>query len=340
MTFAPERSSRRQALQRAIAGVAGLAVLPSLGWARSTATAQAGFSALRDGVLIAGRAVGNSLWVSDNRGHLFASDDGGASWRVQGSAARGAITSLAFGSGLALAVGHRSAVLRSADGGKQWAAVALPAQESVSLLDALVLSPSHALAIGAFGAYWQSRDAGLTWSASQPIQGDRHYNAIAASTQGQLVIVGEGGLILRSADAGQSWVESASPVKASLFAVVATRDGHFIACGLGGTVLHSLDGGVHWTVTSTPDHHSWLGASLLDDGSVLLAGNGGALCRLVSGPSGSLSVARQVREGYGAWSTLLPCTPKGGAASLLAVGETGLLRLDRAPWLKNAEAAS
>lgn len=339
MTFSSRQLSRRQALQRAIKGAAGLALLPSIGWAASAA--QPGLSVLRDGVLIAGRAVGNSLWVTDNRGHLFASDDGGASWRVQGAAARGALTSLAFGPGLAVAVGHRSALLRSADGGKQWAPVALPTQESVSLLDALVLSPTHALAVGAFGAYWQSRDAGLSWSASQPIPGDRHYNAIAANAQGQVVIVGEGGLILRSADAGQSWAEVASPVKASLFAVVATRGGHFVACGLGGTVLHSVDGGVQWTVTNTPAHNSWLGASLADDGSVLLAGNGGALCRLVPGSSpGQLSVARQAREGYGAWSALLPCTPKGGAASLLAVGETGLLRLDRAPWLTNAGAAS
>jgi photosystem II stability/assembly factor-like uncharacterized protein len=330
--------SRRQALRCALAGTAGLAVVAATG--RAGAAAQGGLSALREGVLIAGRAVGNSLWVSDNRGQLFASDDGGASWRVQGSRARGAITSLAFGSGLAIAVGHRSALLRSGDGGTQWAAATLPAQESVSLLDAVVLSPTHALAVGAFGAYWRSHDAGLSWVAAQPIAGDRHHNAIAGNAQGQLVIVGEGGLILRSADGGQSWAEVASPVKASLFAVVATRGGHFIAAGLGGTVLCSVDGGTRWTVTNTPAHNSWLGASLLDDDSVLLAGNGGALCRLVPGSvPGQLSVARQAREGYGAWSALLPCTPQGGVASLLAVGETGLLRLDRAPWLTSGAAA-
>lgn len=335
---------RRQAMRRLIAGAAGLAGWP-VARAIDVPAHPPGLAALRDGVLIAGRALGQRLWVTDNRGHLFASDDGAASWHMQGEAARGALTALAFGAGVALAVGHRSAMLRSVDGGRQWAPVALPTPDSVSLLDALVLSPTHALAVGAFGAFWQSHDAGLRWSATPPIPGDRHYNACAVNAQGTVVIVGEGGLILRSPDAGKSWVEVASPVKASLFGVVATRAGHFVACGLGGTVLLSMDGGTQWVASHTPARQAWQGASLMDDDSVLLAGNGGALCRLVPHVADHaapdvLSVARLVHEGYGTWAVLLPCTPKGGVPSLLAVGETGLLRLDRAPWLASTGAAS
>jgi photosystem II stability/assembly factor-like uncharacterized protein len=346
---------RRAALGRLATGaVAGslACALAAVGRAASAATSPAsgsmgsagGLNALRDGVLIAGRVVGRHVWVSDNRGHLYASDDGGANWQVQGGAARGALTALAFGVGSAravgVAVGHRSAVLRSADGGRHWAVASLPTQESVSLLDAVVLSPSRVLAVGAFGAGWQSDDAGASWRAVQPVKGDRHYNACAANAQGQVVIVGESGLILHSPDGGQSWVEAASPVKASLFAVTATGAGHFVAAGLGGTVLWSVDGGQQWAAFSTPARHAWLGATALDDGSVLLAGGGGALCRLQpDAVGGGWHATRQVREGYGAWSSLLPCTPAGAAPSVLAVGETGLRRLDLAPWLQGTGSA-
>lgn len=340
MSYLGSVVDRRQVLGRLLSGVAGLALAsPGRG---ATAAADAppaasGLAALRDGVLIAARAVGNRLWVADNRGHLLSSDDGGGTWHVQGAAAPGALTAIAFGTGpaqrLGVAVGHRRALRRSVDGGHTWLAVALPTPDAVTLLDAAVLSSTQVLVVGAFGACWSSNDAGASWKRLAPTKGDRHYNACAVNAQGQMVIVGEGGLILHSADGGQTWAEVSTPNKASLFAVAATSAGHFVAAGLGGVVLSSSDGGAQWAVHNAADHQSWLGVTPLDDGSVLLAGNGGALSRWVHDPaSGGWRAVKQVREGHGAWCALLPCKPVGGAPTLLAVGEMGVRRLDRAAW--------
>ena len=347
MSYFGSLVSRRQVLGRLLSGVAGAALALPARAAPGPAVAlpaASGLAALRDGVLIAARAVGNRLWVADNRGHLLSSDDGGTNWRVLGAAAPGALTSIAFGAGpaqrLGVAVGHRRAVRRSVDGGQTWLAAALPTQDAVTLLDAVVLSATQILAVGAFGACWGSNDAGASWKRLSPSKGDRHYNACAANAQGQVVIVGEAGLILRSADGGQSWAEVNTPNKASLFAVATTSAGHFVAAGLGGVVLSSSDGGAQWAVHSAAQRQSWLGVTALDDGSVLLAGSGGALSHWAhDSASGNWSPVKQVREGYGAWCALLPCTPVGGAPALLAVGEIGVRRLDRAAWVMPVGAA-
>jgi len=341
MLYLSKSFSRRDALRFVSTGLTGLAFASLSSQANSAAArSQPGLTALQQGVLIAGHVVDRTLWVSDNRGHLYSSDDGGENWRVLGPQAAGALTAITVGRKLGVAVGHRGAVLISSDRGQKWSASHLPSTDPISLLDVLVLPSGRIIAVGAFGAYWQSDDVGKSWQSIQPITGDKHYNASAHDLHGAIVIVGEAGLILRSTDEGVTWSEVESPVKSSLFSIVSTSAGRFVACGLGGAVLHSVDGGNKWQVSPTPEKHSWFGVSAMAEDVVLLAGNGGALCSLTLNSSGGATMGRHTREGYGTWSRVLPWRqPNGAGEYLMAVGETGLKRVNRAAWSQSEGAA-
>lgn len=310
----------------AAALLGGTGTLRSAHAARAqTPSAEAGLSALKQGVLIAAHASADALWVSDNRGHLYVSRDEARSWARAEARGRGAVTAIHWRGRLGLAVGHRSTVMRSTDRGTRWEPVRLDAAESVSLLDALMVDDDRALACGAFGHYWQSDDAGQSWRRGKAVDGDKHLNACAMLADGTLVIVGEGGLILRSTDHGATWAAVASPTQASLFGVTATRSGRLLACGLGGTLLQSTDQGQSWAASTTSPAVTWLSATAQDGDGVLLAGHHGMLA-LLDARSGKL--LQSLREGYGSWAALLPC----GSNALIAVGETGLALLDREHW--------
>lgn len=68
----------------------------------------------------------------------------------------------------------------------------------------------------------------------------------AAQAGPRWLAVGERGLIVRSDNAGRSWVQAATPVSVTLTAVRFADAQHGIVVGHGGTVLVTHDGGIHW----------------------------------------------------------------------------------------------
>jgi photosystem II stability/assembly factor-like uncharacterized protein len=74
---------------------------------------------------------------------------------------------------------------------------------------------------------------------------------VFADTDGRLVwVVGDGGLVLSSADAGASWTRR-TPSTYDLYGVWFTSASEGWAVGDGGTVLHTLNGGAGWTRLTT-----------------------------------------------------------------------------------------
>ncbi len=328
--------ARRAFTRRTAAGAASL-LWPALVPAGAAPAAPAPRSPGRAaGALLSGCRNGGDLWVGDHRGQLFQSRDGGACWSRAAESGAGGITAIAMAGSRGIAVGHRGTVLTSGDAGGRWQRRRIETQESLSLLDALLLPQDRLLAVGAFGACWASDDGGQRWAALKPIADDRHLNACAAGDDGVLIVVGERGLILRSADAGLSWSEASSGVGASLFAVVAAGGRQFIAAGLGGALLHSADAGEHWQPIASPSRAAWFGGSLIGGGAgrrVLLGGSGGALVSLAPEGSAGWSVAHAGRSGPGAWRTVLDAGTPAAPGTLLAVGENGLQPLPAGPWL-------
>jgi photosystem II stability/assembly factor-like uncharacterized protein len=63
-----------------------------------------------------------------------------------------------------------------------------------------------------------------------------------------LIAVGDRGFILRSTDAGQTWVQVPSPVSTMLTAVAFSSATHGVAVGHDAAILRTTDGGQTWTL--------------------------------------------------------------------------------------------
>jgi photosystem II stability/assembly factor-like uncharacterized protein len=160
-------------------------------------------------------------WIVGEFGTIFRSEDLGRTW-IRGSIDSSEIDDSDTGIGAAeapylftvrfsgerdgLIAGLGGVVLRSLDGGRQWSYTATDPRRSFF---SIARATDRFVAVGEKGLVRFSRDAGKTWTAPAP--GDlpdvfsflRDLDFDAAGKVGY--IVGRGGMILRSDDAGRRW---------------------------------------------------------------------------------------------------------------------------------------
>ncbi len=141
-------------------------------------------------------------------------------------------------------------------------------------------------AVGSFGQLFRTDDAGGTWRYI----GDRldnpegfHYNAIAHTPSGKLVVVGEGGAMHISADGGDSWQRQETGYKGQLYGLLAFHDTGgeeiLLVYGFGGRVFVSRDGGTSWTEGNSGVKTNIVAGFVASDGSLRLIDAGGQLLR-------------------------------------------------------------
>src|SRR5205085_4935037 len=99
---------------------------------------------------------------------------------------------------LAIAVGHDSVILATTDRGERWTQVFSAPSEQRPLLDAISLTKDIAIAVGAYGAYYDSGDGGKAWTSRKVLPDDKHLNAILELGDNHLLLVGEAGTMLSS----------------------------------------------------------------------------------------------------------------------------------------------
>lgn len=223
-------------------------------------------------------------------GQLMLTADQGRHWRAAAlSAQRQAlITQVAFAAGpganasgnpTGIAVGHEGWILRSEDGGQRWREQAFDQENGEPLMGVASLAPGRWVAVGAFGRALASHDDGRTWRRLS-IAGveDRHLNRIAGSADGRhWLIVGERGLVLRSADGGASWETTPPFYKGSFYGAARLGQSTWVVYGMRGNVFRSDDDGRSWAQASVPAPVSTFAHALAPDGRLLLAGQGGTV---------------------------------------------------------------
>ena len=272
-------------------------------------------------LLVDAARQGNRIVAVGDRGYIVLSDDGGASWRRAKSPAAPLLTAVHFvDARQGWAVGHDSVILATGDGGETWTLQFSAPAENRPLLDVHFLDANHGIAVGAYGAYYETGDGGKTWNDRKVLADDKHMNAILPLAQGQMVVLGEAGTIIVSADAGKTWAPVASPYKGSLFGGVVAEDGAAVACGLRGRIYRSTDAGNTWTQVDNASAATLLGGSKLPGGALVLAGAAGTV--LVS------------RDGGKSFAPLATGTTRaiskailGAPDTLLLLGEAGARRV-------------
>ncbi len=143
------------------------------------------------------------LYIAAEAGHLYRSEDGGASWAGIDSPYEGSFFGVLPLEGAALlAFGLRGNLYRSEDAGSTWRQIPTG---TVALLDGAARTPEHGVAIvGLSGVVLASDDGGRTFRLLQ--QASRAgLSAATAVSDGELAAVGEDGarlIDLRAAPAG------------------------------------------------------------------------------------------------------------------------------------------
>lgn len=268
-------------------------------------------------------AVGSKVWAVGRDGVILASDDAGEHWKVQrrdpwlppteasaGDDARhGAplLDVLFVDENHGFAVGAYSLFLETSDGGATW-------KERHILADAATAAPAAAAAGG--GDKWTfSKEELKIEDESEP-----HFNAIARTGDGSLLIAGERGSLLRSRDSGANWQRMKLPYDGSMFGAIGFEGQRAVVFGLRGHAFETDNLGDSWRELKTDTELSLLGGVRLSGGGLALVGaNGLVLVRRAANEplrAGAIDPA-------GALAAVLPI--EGGAAFLVA-GENGVAR--------------
>lgn len=235
-------------------------------------------------------------WAAGHDGVILHSRDGGASWVRQFDGNQANAQMLAWAQ--ARVVHARQALEHAPAPQREAAGDALAAAEdglagieqaarfgpSRPFMGVWFRNPREGYAVGAFGMAFATRDGGEHWTLFAdrlPNPEDLHLYAIASPAPEVLLIAGERGLVLRSADAGATWQAQPDLAEGGLYGLVGMpgEGGGLLAYGFGGAVLRSADLGASWQAVDAGTRSALYGAALAGD-ELLLVGNNGTRLRV------------------------------------------------------------
>lgn len=142
----------------------------------------------------------------------------------------------------------------------------------LSLFGVAIRPDNSIFVVGSKALLLSSTDQGKTWiqrtvkerDGSDLFQ-DRDLYAIRFSPGGKSGwIVGEDGIIMKTADGGDTWSRQISGTKKNLFNVYPIDDQSVVAVGADGTLARTADGGEHWQTAKSPKTVSFFGLTFLD----------------------------------------------------------------------------
>lgn len=265
--------------------------------------------------------AGQRVVAVGRRGVILVSDDRGKQWKQAKVPVSVDLTAVHFPTAqLGWAVGHGGVILHSVDGGLTWrkkldgrqvaalissryagrAPTGNDEAESVlddarrladegplhPFLDVWFEDEKTGYAVGAFNLILRTEDGGASW---QPwMERTDNPNALhmysVRSADGEVIIAGEQGLVLRLDRKAQRFEALPQPSRGSLFGVVVQRDALWVY-GLRGNVFRSADTGRTWQQIALPTQSTLTGATALRDGRIVIASQGGRV--LISAAGGN-----------------------------------------------------
>jgi photosystem II stability/assembly factor-like uncharacterized protein len=250
--------------------------------------------------------AGRRLVAVGERGTVLLSDDAGTSWRQAKVPVQTTLTSVRFvNERTGWATGHLGVILKSDDGGQSWrkqldglGAAALIAEAARAsgderaqrdakriveegpdkpFFDIDFADAQRGLAVGAYNLAFATTDGGAHWAPlALPNPKSLHLYGVRFSGSSAYV-VGEQGLLLKSADGVAGFAALASPYKGSFFGLLAARSGTLIAYGLRGNAFRSADQGASWEKLETNVPVSISAALEFDDRALALLSQTGDL---------------------------------------------------------------
>ncbi|MGH7960801.1 MAG: YCF48-related protein [Candidatus Binatia bacterium] len=217
----------------------------------------------------------NQGWVAGVEGVILHTEDGGKTWVRQKSGTEEYLRDIVFTDAQhGLAVARTSVLLRTQDGGATWIPGRLGAGGGgEDRINRIRFFNGTAWAVGEFGDIFVSRDQGATWE--QKTSGLKiTLTDIAFADARNGLITGLAGLVLHTADGGESWQPVATGSKNNLFGTVMLSADEAVVTGDLSLLRLARTNGA-WTVTPAPiegldleRQGSWLYTLARTDGAV------------------------------------------------------------------------
>ncbi len=259
--------------------------------------------------LAAVTATGQRLVAGGEHGVIIYSDDNGVSWHQANVPVDVTITDLAFPTPTdGWAVGHYGVILHSTDHGQSWSLIQngidisklmlseaqsgkapsfafadMPTQLKIAnafvsdgpnkpLMKIQQCDNNRILTLGAYNLAVATQDDGKTWQdLSQSIANPTIRNLYdSATVDGNVYVVGEGGIVLRSDTTCNQFAALKSPTQATLFGVISSGRGGVLVFGLGGGAFRSLDQGKTWQTINLATQAIFSAGEQLRNGEVVL----------------------------------------------------------------------
>ena len=241
--------------------------------------------------------AGSRMVAVGEFGHVLLSDDNGGSWRQAASVpTRNTLVGVSFiDNQTGYAVGHAATILKTVDGGENWALQYVERNGETPLFAVHFADAQNGIAVGGFSYTFETDNGGESWiqrSLVEDSYDDFHLNDVFADTKGNLYIPAEFGTVYKSRDRGQNWQAIETGYDGSFWGGLGLSNGDVLVFGMRGNVWRSANAGKSWKQVKTGTDQSVSGGTQLDDGRVVLAGLSGTV--LVS-KNGGKSFTNQPR---------------------------------------------
>ena len=201
--------------------------------------------------------------------------------------------------------GHDATIMHSSDKGATWDVQMHEPDLERPFLDILFFDEMHGVAVGAYGLFYRTRDAGETWTSEQhatllnPLDLEYleeireedeefyleelnsilpHINRIVYAN-GKVFVAGETGLLAVSDNYGESWQRDELDYFGSFFDFQPVDDNRNVAVGLRGAVFTQSNSG-EWQRVNSCTTSTLNSVQLTDGGGLLVVGNNGAIINI------------------------------------------------------------
>lgn len=284
-----------------------------------------------------------ALWAVGHDGAVLSSSDNGVSWtrRFDGNQANSLMLLQAQQRAqlahkildAANPAGKAAAQRDSDDADNALADIEAAAKFGPSrpLLGVWFKNENDGLVVGSYGQIFHTGDGGANWESYATRIKNKdglHYNAVAATPAGTVLIAGEGGQVYRSTDGGANWQALDTSYQGQLYGTLGVADGKgnetLLAFGFGGHVFRSADSLAHWSEIASGTQKNLVAGMTLPDGTVQLIAQDGSVIR----SDRDLNAFHSVLQGSGL--ALAGATQVTAAGTLIAVGTGGAHILDPA----------
>jgi len=218
------------------------------------------------------------------RGHVLVSSDGESWEQAETVPVRSTLTRITFAGGRLWAVGHDSTIIHSRDLGRTWTLQYFEPEWEKPLLDVHFFDANRGVAIGAYGLYMRTDNAGLDWEvldmADMVTSEDIDWEEVAQQDDGESAVEEELDEALSEDEDSDEYYDAADDfdrgcydfMECHLNAFLDLGDGHWLIAAERGYGFRTVDGGENWESFRFPYGGSMFGLLSLPDESILAFG--------------------------------------------------------------------